>query len=57
MSDLLSHYVLSLLISSRFTKLKYALLLAILGLSPDIDICLYCFSHHYQQFLNSSTVS
>lgn len=38
MPDLLSHYALSFLISSRVGKFKYALLFALLGLLPDIDV-------------------
>lgn len=38
MPDLLSHYALSFLISSRVGKFKYALLFALIGLLPDIDV-------------------
>lgn len=37
MPELIAHYVLSLLISSRMLSLRYAALLALLGLLPDID--------------------
>lgn len=38
MPDLLSHYALSLLISSRVSKFRHALLFALFGLLPDVDV-------------------
>lgn len=38
MPDLITHYVVSLFISSRVTKFKYSLLLALVGLLPDLDV-------------------
>jgi len=40
MPDLLTHYTLSYLIASRTTKPKQALLIAMVGLLPDIDVLL-----------------
>jgi len=37
MPDILTHYAASLLVSSRFSKLKHAILIALFGLLPDID--------------------
>lgn len=37
MPELITHYAVSLLISSRVLSLKYAVLLALVGLLPDID--------------------
>jgi membrane-bound metal-dependent hydrolase YbcI (DUF457 family) len=38
MPDLLTHYVAGLLISSRLLRLRYAMLIALVGLLPDIDV-------------------
>ncbi|MEM0361262.1 MAG: metal-dependent hydrolase [Sulfolobales archaeon] len=37
MPEIITHYAVSLLISSRTVSLKYAVLLALVGLLPDID--------------------
>ena len=38
MPDILTHYAISYLVASRVTKPKYALLIALIGLLPDIDV-------------------
>ncbi len=38
MPDLLTHYLASYLISSRVTKIKYSLIIALAGTLPDIDV-------------------
>ncbi len=40
MPDLLTHYAISYLIASRIVKPKYALVIAIAGILPDIDALL-----------------
>lgn len=40
MPELLIHYSISLLISSRISRLRYAFILALIGLLPDIDVFL-----------------
>jgi len=38
MPDIVTHYAFSLLLSSRFVRLRYALVLAFMGVLPDIDV-------------------
>jgi len=38
MPDILTHYLASYLISSRVTKIKYSLIIALAGTLPDIDV-------------------
>ena len=40
MSDLLTHYVISYLVSTRVFKFKESLVIALVGLLPDIDVLL-----------------